>query len=197
MKTTVSATDMEIEVEADRFVTETTTFGGAQLIMVSFVASESHAKAVIAAMHSKQRVHFNLAGKLVTLHEAGYLVQRHKLPKFNAVHVVARAKDLTVAFYDLEGGDSAEINAVRRYLLSPQITSPIVEEWVPAVVAELQRIHSIKRLKGHGIGAYKFVFDSKAVDVVLTRLLKSGKISVPGSNTRKCDHASNEFVGVS
>lgn len=166
-------TDSELEVEADRLAVSNWTHTAPQIEMISFIATESVAKSVIATIQTgKKTALFKFHEKDVAkLSEEGYQIARSKLTKFNAVHVVAVAKTEGLVF-----GNMTE--AVGAFIRSAEINTPVLPEWIPRLVELILAKKRIRALNCYRIEAYYCLFDSEDLDKIVTEELVAGRFTV-------------------
>ncbi|AMV35724.1 hypothetical protein VN12_26765 [Pirellula sp. SH-Sr6A] len=174
MKATVKSSDLELTVDVDRFTTAgTNIFDRSYIGMISFVATESVAKSVIAVLHlGKRGGWIEMEDESFTVYPEGYEIRRMKLPRYRAVHVVAVAKVKGLLFGELEP-------ALAAYLKSPEISTPILDEWIPNVIESLKDFGLIAPVKSFGISAHYCTVTSEQLDEVVTKLLQNKTITIP------------------
>ena len=163
--------DLSIGVDVDRFASLDT----GELAMISFVSTDSAAKAVIAMLQATKKsssfARSNVSGFQIPLSQAGYRITRAKLGRFSAVHVVAIAKVPGLMF-----GDLAE--ALEAHLFSSEINTPILPEWIPYLVEKLKADESVEILSSYAIDAYLADFDSQELDRLVTEGLNDLSLSI-------------------
>lgn len=172
--------DLLLSVDVDRVAW--TTEG--HLAMISFVATESTAKSVIAMLQACKRSScFEGASASqfrMVLSPLGYRIAKSKLGRFNAVHVVAVARIDGLIFGDLH-------ESLSDFILSSQITTPVLKQWIPYLVDQLQEGQMIDQLHCYEISAYQCQFDSQALDEIVSKAVCDQSLSIP---VRNPEHAS-------
>ena len=146
---------------------------GPMIQMFSVVAPSSIVKAMAAIVHrDKSSDRILLDGETAILSKSGFVVHKTKLQRFDAVHAVFVSKTKGIVYGAKELG-------VGNYLMSSEIDSPILPEWIPYIIKKLTELGKIKRLNCHGISAYGCRFNSDAVDAIVSQGIKSSAITIP------------------
>jgi hypothetical protein len=141
--------------------------------MFSIVAPSSIVKAMAAIVHrEKSSDRISLDSETAVLSKSGFVVHKSKLPRFDAVHAVFVSKTKGIVYGNKELG-------VGNYLMSSEINSPILPEWIPYIIKKLTELGKIKRLNCHGITAYSCRFNSGTVDGIVSQGIMSSAISIP------------------
>jgi hypothetical protein len=171
IRLTARSEDLAIGVDVDRFASLDT----GELAMISFVATDSVAKSVIAMLQAGKKASAftgaNASRFQVSLSQSGYRITRAKLGRFSAVHVVAIAKVPGLMF-----GDLAE--SLEAYLFSNEINTPILPEWIPYLVEKLKAQESVETLTSYEIDAFVAEFDSQDLDRLVTEGLHDQSLSI-------------------
>lgn len=142
-----------------------------KLAMASFAGSSSSVKAMNALIQSGKARGLVLDSKRLFMNEDGYTITKAKMGRFDAVHAVAVANVPGMFFGDLMEG-------VRNFILSDAIDTPVLDAWVPVIVAELQDRRLIREPNCYGISAFICKFDSKVVDEIVASGLKMGILKI-------------------
>lgn len=180
MRAIAKSSDLQLSVDVDRFsAAGINVFDRSYVGMLSFVATESVAKSVIAMLHlGKRGGHFEFDdNESFSVYPDGYEIRRFKLPKYRAVHVVAVAKREGLLFGDLEP-------ALTAFLKSPLITTPILDEWISSVVQRLQQLGLVGQVKSFGIPAHYCIVTSEQLDEIVSNLLRDRTITIPTKRQR-------------
>ncbi len=171
IRLTARSEDLSIGVDVDRFAQLDT----GELAMISFVATDSAAKSVIAMLQAGKKsssfTSSNSSRYQISLSPAGYRITKAKLGRFSAVHVVAIAKVPGLMF-----GDLAE--SLEAYLFSNEINTPILPDWIPYLVEKLKAQESVETLTSYEIDAYLAEFDSQDLDRLVTEGLSDQSLSI-------------------
>jgi len=170
IRLTATSEDLSIGVDVDRFASLDT----GELAMISFVSTDSAAKAVIAMLQATKKSSSFARGNSgfkIPLSQAGYRITRAKLGRFSAVHVVGIAKVPGLMF-----GNLAE--ALEAHLFSSEINTPILPEWIPYLVEKLKADESVETLDSYVIDAYLADFDSQELDRLVTEGLNDQSLSI-------------------
>lgn len=146
------------------------------LVAMSFVATASIMKAVLAAVRAQKRHQYvRLNHTDVSLSQAGYHIATQRLPRFDMVHAVMLAKDDNLIFGDVR-------EQLGRYLLSPRTTTPMLERWVPVVIEEILQKKAVTMLTCFGFDAYRIEFKDNELDAIVTDLLQRKAITIDVSH---------------
>ncbi|XZE35324.1 hypothetical protein SH501x_000814 [Pirellulaceae bacterium SH501] len=179
MRAIAKSSDLQLSVDVDRFsAAGINVFDRSYVGMLSFVATESIAKSVIAMLHlGKRGGYIDIEEETFMVFPDGYEIRRFKLPKYRAVHVVAVAKREGLLFGDLEP-------ALTAFLKSPLITTPILDEWISSVVQRLQQLGLVGQVKSFGISAHYCIVTSEQLDEIVSNLLRDRTITIPTKRQR-------------
>lgn len=101
----------------------------------------------------------------------GYMVSVGRLPKYNTGWIVAVAKDPRVLIGDCR-------QQLRRFIMSEHITTPVIDQWLPAIEDGLSKRGDLFKLNSVGCQAWYADFGTDVLDQIVSKLLKSRKVLV-------------------
>lgn len=139
------------------------------LLVASMVGSTSEVAAAKAMLSGRNRCGVTIAGfeHMSLDSDKGYRVKIARLPAYNQSHMVLRSKRKTLVMGSME-------EAVRSYLFSDTIDTPILPEWVPWLTRRLVEERRVGELRCVGCDAWLCNFHSTGVDSLVSEGVKGG-----------------------
>ncbi len=139
---------------------------------LSVVGTISQIKPIAGLFRAKKRFSLSLDGDNIDIdHETGFHVSIARLPAYRAAHLTVKARDSRVAYGD-------PLTAMKSFLFSDQISTPIMEHWVPWITQYLRANHNLVQLSGYRCEAWLCNFDSDDMDKIVELGIQRGEIAI-------------------